>query len=82
MNKYIPAAEYEIIKNQGVQRAKEDFVVLEPDEKKQIDKSSWCLKEKWTIIWAMEFAKCKPLRTLKKDVLNGRGYFFIIVLTN
>ena len=76
MNKYIPAAECEIIKNQGVQRAKEDFVVLEPDEKKQIDKSSWCLREKWTIIWAMEFAKCKPFKNSKERCAEWQRIFF------
>ena len=59
IDKYIPTHECEAIKEQGRKRAQEAFALLDPAVRKQLDKSNWSQKEKWTIIWAMEFSKSK-----------------------
>ena len=58
INRYIRTEKLNEIKTRSLQEAENDFGV-KTEEEREGRKAGWLLEEKWTIIWATEYAKTK-----------------------
>ena len=74
--KYIPAEEASSIREEGRKQAERDFQVLNDDERKQQSQNQWSMKEKWHLIWAVEYAKCKPHKNLVERCKEWQKIFY------
>ena len=56
---YLAPGEIMEIKQRALTKAQEDFQLLDEEEKIQYGRGGWSKMEKWTLLWAIEYAKYK-----------------------
>ena len=60
INKYLSVDEIKQIKAEGKRMADIDIAELDDaNEINDLSQRQWSLEEKWTLLWATEYAKCK-----------------------
>ena len=68
---YISKDECDQIRANGSEKAEQDFQSLDLDKKQDIDKVNWSRTERWTLVWAMEYSKCRV--DMKQRGKNGKS---------
>ena len=66
----------DIIRQQAESKAAEDFKYLGDNERKEMNKAAWSLTERWTLIWAQQYAKAKPFKNASQRAAEWRRIFF------
>lgn len=59
MDKYLSSEEITFIEREAVIEAEKDYSSTRAELTEQNLKNKWSIKEKWTLIWAMQYAKSK-----------------------
>ena len=75
MGRHITPDENTIIKNEALRDAERDYLPIQEEETRRRQESKWDRDEKWTIVWAMEYAKAKHTRQ-KQITETWREIFF------
>lgn len=63
------------IKEEALKRAKDDLVTLDDGRKAEIKRSAWTLEEKWTLLWASEYARVRNIP--KRDYAQSWKDLFV-----
>lgn len=76
IGKYLTKDTMDEIRQQANAKAVEDLQYLGDTEKKEIDKATWSLQERWTLVWAKEYAKTKTFKNASQRAAEWRRIFF------
>ena len=75
ITRYIEPTKYTTIQKNALRDAEQDYLPIKEEETKRREESRWSRSEKWTLVWAMEYAKSKHSKQ-KERTEEWRKIFF------